>query len=85
MQNLKDAGSCVKEAEVVLSVLVGLPSPYAMAMEVLQMSDDISFQKPLPKVLQVEQHVRQLEAGISVPVYGAMHRNVKKYHCCGKP
>lgn len=45
MQNLKDAGSSVTETEVVLSVLVGLPSPYTMAVEVLQMSDDISFRR----------------------------------------
>lgn len=85
MQNLKDAGSSVTEAEVVLSVLVGLPSPYAMAVEVLQMSDDISFQKTLPKLLQVEQRVEQLQEGTSVPVYGAMHRNGRKCHYCGKP
>ena len=84
MQNLKGAGSSVTEAEVVLSVLVGLPSPYAMAVEVLQMSDDISFQKTLPKLLQVEQRVGQQEEGISVPVYAAVHRNGKKCHYCGK-
>lgn len=48
MQNLKDVGSFVKEAEAVLSVLVGRPPSHAMAFEVLQMSDDISCQKTLP-------------------------------------
>ena len=85
MQNLKDAGSAVTEAEVVLSVLAGLPQPYAMAVEVLQMSDDISFQKTVPKLLQVEQRIGQQRENLAVPVFGAMRKNAKKCHFCGKP
>ena len=87
MQNLKDAGSAVTEAEVVLSVLAGLPQSYATAVEVLQLSDDISFQKTLPKLLQVEQRVgqqKELET-LNVPVNGAMNKNARKCHFCGKP
>ena len=57
MANLEAAGSSVTESEVVLSVLAGLPDPYAMVVEILQMQDDLSVGKVMQKMLQVEQRV----------------------------
>lgn len=82
MANLTAAGSTVSEVEVVLSVLAGLPEQYAMAVEVLQMYDDLSFQKTLTKLLQVEQRIQQKplkdKQGV-VQAFGAVQR--KCFYC----
>ena len=44
MADLVAVGSASQEAEVVLSVLVGLPKEYELDVEVLQMSDQLNFQ-----------------------------------------
>ena len=89
--SLTTAGSNVQEAEVVLSVLGGLPEPYAMAVEILQLSDELTFQKILPKLLQVEQRVQQTvqqEVFKDVPAvqaYGASVGDVRKCFYCNQP
>lgn len=85
MANLEAAGSSVTEAEVVLSVLAGLPEQYAMVVEILQMQDDLSFGKVLPKLLQVEQRVMPVQSaqqlGDTVQAYGA---NVRRCFYCNQ-
>ena len=43
MADLVVVGSASQEADLVLSVLVGLPKEYEMDVEVLQMSDQLNF------------------------------------------
>ena len=89
--SLTTAGSDVQEAEVVLSVLGGLPEPYAMAVEILQLSDELTFQKILPKLLQVEQRVQQtvqqqvLKDATAVQAYDASVGDVRKCFYCNQP
>ena len=84
-------GCNVQEAEVVLSVLGGLPEPYAMAVEILQLSDELTFQKTLSKLLQVEQRVQQtvqqevFKDVTAVQAYGASTGNVSKCFYCNQP
>ncbi len=59
MTDLVAVGSESQEAEVVLSVLVGLPEEHGMAVEVLQMADSLTFQTIIPRLLQAEQRVQQ--------------------------
>ena len=89
--SLTTAGSNLQEAEVVLSVLGGLPEPFAMAVEILQLSDELTFQKVLPKLLQVEQRVQQsvqqqvLKDATAVQAYGASAGDVKTCFYCNQP
>ena len=81
----------MQEAEVVLSALGGLPEPYAMAVEILQLSEELTFQKILPKLLQVEQRVQQtvqqqvLKDATAVQAYGASAGDVRKCFYCNQP
>ena len=72
----------MSEKEVVLSVMAALPKQYAMAVGVLQMADDLSFQKTLTKLLQVEQRIQQKpqkdRQGV-VQAFGAIQR--KCFYC----
>ena len=76
MADLVAVGSASQEAEVVLSVLVGLPEEYGMAVEVLQMADSLTFQTIVPRLLQAEQRVQQQRSERlgNIPVYGANHQ-----------
>ena len=86
MAELKAVGSGTTETEVVLSVLRGLPAAYKTAVEVLQMSDALSFQKVVPRLLQVEQLVQQEYPELDViPVYGAHAQGARRCFKCDKP
>ena len=52
MADLVAVGSESQEAEVVLSVLVGLPKGYCMAVKVLQMAENLTFQTLVARVCQ---------------------------------
>ena len=79
-------GSDVKEPEVVSSLLGGLPPAYSMAVEVPQMSDDLSFQKTLPKLMQVEQRILvQPSAHYKEAMVQAFGANVKRCFYCNQP
>ena len=80
MSDLKAAGSAVEESEVTLHVLQGLPQIYNVTVEVLSLSDGLTLDGIMPKLLQIEHRKEKEEA---VPVYGAM-LNKKKCHYCGK-
>ena len=85
MAELEAVGSGTTETEVVLSVLRGLPAAYKTAVEVLQMSGALSFQKVVPSLLQVEQLVQQelnrelVGAPNAIPVYGAHVQGGKRW------
>ena len=57
-----------------------------MAVEVLQMSDDLSFQKTLPKLMQVEQRILvQPSAHYKEAMVQAFGANVKRCFYCNQP
>ncbi|KAL0026144.1 hypothetical protein WJX79_003854 [Trebouxia sp. C0005] len=88
MADLVAVGSESQEAEIVLSVLVGLPEEFGMAVEVLSMADSLDSQTVVPRLLQAEQRVRRQRSEHfgDVPVYGASyHQGVKKCHLCKQP
>ena len=84
-------GSDVQEAEVSLSGLGGLCDAYAVAVEILQLSDELTFQKILPKSSQVEQRVQQpvwqqgLHDVTAVQAYGASVGDVRMCYYCNQP
>ena len=81
MTALKSAGSSLEESEVALAVLAGLPESYSVAVEVLQCSEDISFAIIMPRLLQVEQRIKEKldKERASVQAYGA---NVQAMKVC---
>ena len=81
MSDLKAIGSSVEESEVALHVLQSLPTSYNVTVEVLSLSDDLTLDGILPKLLQTEQRGEREPA---VPIYGTK-LDKRKCHYCGKP
>lgn len=81
MFDLKAVGSAIEESEVALHVLQGLPSEYKVTVEVLTLADELTLDKILPKLLQVEQRAER-EDPTAVPIYGT--KTSKRCHYCGK-
>ena len=93
-KNIRDqliaAGYDVREDEVVLAVLAGLPKEYEMVVTVLESADEVlSLDEVLPKLMNVEQRTiatKPMEVGMRAFIAKGNTRTNDKKECwyCGK-